>query len=280
MTTKIERKRRFSFRHKAKRIKRGPIGHVVARFGLASRAIIYLTLAGLMADLAVTGHNREADQGGALHDLGATRIGTVLLVVFAIGSVCYTAWRWSEAAFGRQLEHLSRPDRVKAFIEGACYLPFGIAGFAVSGGDTGSANQAGTYRTASASVIHNGAGRVLLGAIGVVIVLVGAFMFSEGPRRSFAGDLQLERTTPAWRRFTMTTGIIGATTRGAVFVLAGVLVIIAAATSSPAKAGGVDAAVRTVAEAPFGRFVLVAAALGVAAFGLFALAEARWRRIG
>jgi hypothetical protein len=280
MTTKTERTRRFSFRHKAKRIKRGPIGHVVARFGLASRAIIYLTLAGLMADLAVTGHNRETDQGGALHDLGATEPGTVLLVVFAIGSVCYTAWRWSEAAFGRQLEHLSRPDRVKAFIEGACYLPFGIAAFAVSGGDTGSADQAGSYRSASASVIHSGAGRVLLGAVGVVIVLVGAFMFSEGPRRSFAGDLQLERTTPAWRRFTMTTGIVGATTRGAVFALAGVLVIVAAATSRPSKAGGVDTAVHAIADAPFGRFVLVAAALGVASFGLFALAEARWRRIG
>jgi len=100
MTTKTERPRRFSFRHKAKRIKRGPIGHVVARFGLGSRAIIYLTLAALMADLAITGHNRETDQGGALHDLGATDLGTVLLVVFAIGSVCYTAWRWSETAFG------------------------------------------------------------------------------------------------------------------------------------------------------------------------------------
>lgn len=280
MTTKTEPKRRFSFRHKAKRLKRGPLGHVVARFGLGSRAIIYLTLAVLMVDLALTGHNRETDQGGALRDLGATDAGTFFLVVFGVGSVCYTAWRWSEAAFGRQLEHLSRGDRVKAFVEGTCYLPFGIAAFTVAGGDSGSADQAGTYRDASAHIMRTTAGRFLIGAVGVVVVVVGAFLFSEGPRRSFVRNLALDDAHPSWQRFTLTTGVIGATTRGLVFAGTGVLVIVAAATASPAKAGGIDTTARTVADAPFGRIVLVIAALGVAAFGLFALAEARWRRIG
>lgn len=280
MTTKTERTRRFSIRHKAKRIKRGPIGHVVARFGLGSRAIIYLTLAALMVDLAITGHNRETDQGGALHDLGATEPGTLLLVVFAIGSVCYTAWRWSEAAFGRQLEHLSRPDRVKAFVEGACYLPFGIAAFSVAIGNSGSADQAGAYRDASGHVMQTTAGRVLVGAVGVAIVVVGAFLASEGPRRSFLGQLSLDNASPRWRSFTLTTGIVGAVTRGIVFMSTGVLVIVAAATASPAKAGGIDTAARTAAATPSGRVVLVVAALGMLAFGLFALAEARWRRIG
>ncbi len=280
MTTKTEPRRRFSFRRKAKRVKRGPIGHVVARFGLGSRAIIYLTLAVLMVDLALTGHDRETDQGGALRDLGATDVGTFFLVVFGVGSVCYTAWRWSEAAFGRQLEHLSRSDRVKAFIEGTCYLPFGIAAFAVTGGDDGSADQAGTYRSTSAHIMQTTAGRYLIGAVGVVVVIVGAFLFSEGPRRSFLRNLDLDDTHPSWRRFTLTTGVIGATTRGIVFAGTGVLVIVAAATATPAKAGGIDTTARTVAHAPFGRVVLVIAALGMAAFGLFALAEARWRRIG
>src|SRR5690349_12735023 len=207
MTTKTERTRRSSFRHKAKRVKRGPIGHVVARFGLGSRAIIYLTLAALMVDLAVTGHNRETDQGGALHDLGATDLGTLLLIVFAVGSVCYTAWRWSEAAFGRQLEHLSRPDRVKALVEGTCYLPFGVAAFSVAIGNSGSADQAGAYRSASARVMQSTAGQVLVGAVGVIVVIVGIFLFSEGPRRSFLPQLALDDVALAWRRFVLTTGI-------------------------------------------------------------------------
>ncbi len=77
----------------------------------------------------------------------------------------------------------------------------------------------------------------------------------------------------------MLAGIIGATTRGSVFALAGVLVVIAAATAAPAKAGGIDSAFRAVAGAPYGRVVLIAGAVGMAAFAVFALAEARWRRV-
>jgi hypothetical protein len=279
MTTKTERTRRFSFRHKAKRIKRGPVGHIVARFGLGSRAIIYLTLAALMVDLAFTGHNRETDQGGALHDLGATDLGTVLLIVFAVGSVCYTAWRWSEAAFGRQLERLSRFERVKAFVEGACYLPFGVAALSVALGNSRGADQAGAYRSASAHVMTTTAGQLLVGAVGVVVVVVGAFLFSEGPRRSFLSQMALDDASSAWLRFIVTTGIIGAVTRGIVFMTTGGLVIVAAATATPAKATGIDATARAAAATPFGRVALVVAALGIVAFGLFALAEARWRRI-
>ncbi|MGH8862005.1 MAG: DUF1206 domain-containing protein [Jatrophihabitantaceae bacterium] len=263
----------------ARRIKRGRFGQGIARFGLASRAIVYLPLAVLMVDLAIAGNRRETDQGGALRDLGTTRIGTVFLIVFAIGAVCYCAWRWAEAALGRHLEKLSATDRVKAFVEGACYLPFGIMAVSVASGDSARARQAGTYRSVSGQVMQSTAGRVLVGAVGLVIVVVGAYLFSEGPRRSFAGNLDLDGASPLSRRVTLATGVVGATTRGTVFALAGVLVVVAAVTASPSKAGGIDTALRTVAHAPFGRVVLVAAAIGIAAFGMFALAEARWREV-
>jgi hypothetical protein len=269
----------MAFRRRARRFKRSFGWRAVARFGLASRAIVYLPLAILMVELALDGHAGETDQGGALRDLGTTRVGTVFLVVFAIGAVCYSAWRWSEAAFGRHLENLSAADRAKAFVEGACYLPFAIMALAVALGDSGRSRQAGTYRSASASVMGTTAGRVLVGAVGVVVVVVGCFLFSEGPRRSFLNNLDFDRTTPGWRRFTLTTGVVGATTRGTVFALAGVLVVVAAATATPRKAGGIDTALRTVAHAPFGRLVLLVAAVGIAAFGLFAIAEARWREV-
>jgi hypothetical protein len=263
----------------AKRVKQGAPGQVIARFGLGSRAIIYFALAVLMVDLAVNGHNRETDQGGALRDLGATAVGTALLVVFAVGAICYSLWRWAEAALGRHLEDISTAGRIKAFVEGACYLPFAVMAIAVVVGDSGRADQAGTYRSTSAQFMHTVAGRLLVGAVGIVVVVVGCFLFSEGPRRSFADNLSFGRAAPAWRRLTLVAGVVGATTRGIVFALAGVLVIYAAVTARPAKAGGIDTALRTVARAPYGRAVLVIAAVGIAAFGVFALAEARWRRV-
>jgi hypothetical protein len=269
-----------ALRRLAKRVKRGPTWRAVARFGLASRAIIYLPLAALMVELALNEPGAgETDQGGALRDLGATVLGTVFLVVFAIGAICYTAWRWSEAALGRHFENLSAADRGKAFVEGLCYLPFGIMAIAVATGDSRRAHQAGTYRSVTADVMRSTPGRLLVGAVGVVIVIVGCFLFSEGPRRSFADNLDFDGAPETARRITLASGVVGSATRGTVFALAGVLVVVAAATASPAKAGGIDTALRTVAHAPFGRVVLLIAAFGIAAFGVFAVAEARWRQV-
>ena len=47
----------------------------------------------------------------------------------------------------------------------------------------------------------------------------------------------------------------------------------------PAKAGGLDKALHTLRNQPFGEFLLILAALGLIAFGIYGLAEARWRRV-
>jgi hypothetical protein len=83
------------------------------------------------------------------------------------------------------------------------------------------------------------------------------------------------RTRQAVRRL----GMVGTTARGLVFALAGVLVIDAAITYDPAKAGGLDKALHTLRNQPFGEFLLILAALGLIAFGIYGLAEARWRRV-
>ena len=63
------------------------------------------------------------------------------------------------------------------------------------------------------------------------------------------------------------------------FALAGGLVIEAAVTYKPAKAGGIDKALLTLRNQPFGEFLLILAALGLIIFGIYGLCEARWRSI-
>jgi Domain of Unknown Function (DUF1206) len=64
-----------------------------------------------------------------------------------------------------------------------------------------------------------------------------------------------------------------------VFALAGVLVIEAAVTYQPSKAGGLDKALLTLRNQPFGEFLLILAALGLIIFGVYGLCEARWRKV-
>jgi len=74
-------------------------------------------------------------------------------------------------------------------------------------------------------------------------------------------------------------GVIGTTARGTVFALAGGLVIEAAVTFDPAKARGLDEALRTFRDRPYGAVALALAAVGLVIFGLYGLCEARWRRV-
>ena len=53
----------------------------------------------------------------------------------------------------------------------------------------------------------------------------------------------------------------------------------AAVTHSPAKSGGIDKALLTLRDRPFGPLLLLAAALGLVVFGIYGLCEARWRRV-
>jgi hypothetical protein len=59
----------------------------------------------------------------------------------------------------------------------------------------------------------------------------------------------------------------------------GAMFVLAAVRYDPAKAGGLDPALKTLAVQPYGQFLLLALAAGIAVFGVFALLESRFRRI-
>jgi hypothetical protein len=47
----------------------------------------------------------------------------------------------------------------------------------------------------------------------------------------------------------------------------------------PQKARGLDGALKTLRDQPYGPYLLGAVALGLVAFGLYGLAEAKYRRV-
>ena len=67
--------------------------------------------------------------------------------------------------------------------------------------------------------------------------------------------------------------------RGLVFVLVGFLIVVAAVRFQPNKAGGLDEALKTLRDQPYGPYLLAVTAIGLVAFGLYGLCEARFRRV-
>jgi hypothetical protein len=92
-------------------------------------------------------------------------------------------------------------------------------------------------------------------------------------------NMQTSQMSPRTRRIVERLGQVGTTARGIVVALAGILVIEAAVTYKPSKAGGIDKALLTLRDQPFGEALLILAAIGLVLFGVYGLSEARWRKI-
>ena len=253
-----------------------------ARIGLGSRALVYGTLAIIVARIAAGGGDTtgsDTDQGSSLQVFGRSPAGVVVLVALAVGVVCYAVWRASEAWLGGADPggHVALA-RVQALIEGVAYLPFGYVALAVAFGDDQAARQGQNYRSLSAGFLTNQAGQALVAVVGAVVVGVGVFFVVQGWRRTFLGHFDFSGSSVLVRRLTTWLGVVGCAGRGLMFVLAGGLVIYAGVTAEPSKAGGIDAALDVLARQRFGRVLLALAAAGFGAFALYALCEARWRR--
>jgi hypothetical protein len=261
---------------RARRATRTPAARLLARAGLTARGILYL-LIGLVAILVAVGSSREADQQGALQLLAGKPYGVVLLWLLAIGFAAYSLWRLSEAAFGVTGEGDGAGPRLKSLVRALAYAFFAYLTIQVISGTQGS--QSKQQQDLTAKMMHHAYGQWLVAVVGLIVVAVGLLLVSEGIRRKFLKFLQLSGLSRRARRVVEWLGVIGTTARGAVFALAGVLIIDAAVTHKASKSGGIDKALLTLRGQPFGEVLLILAALGLIAFGVYGLCEARWRRV-
>jgi Domain of Unknown Function (DUF1206) len=262
----------------ARRASDSTAARALARIGLTARGVLYIII-GWIAVLVALGHSsHEADQQGALQLLASQPYGLVSLWVLGIGFAGYSLWRLSEAAFGVTGEGRGAGPRLKSLARAVVYGFFAYQTFKIISG-AGGGSQAARQEDLTASVMRHSGGRWLVGVVGLIIVIVGAVLILEGIRRKFMKFLQLSHLSPRARRIVEWLGVIGTAARGAVFALAGVLVIDAAVTYKPAKAGGIDKALLTLRGQPAGEFLLIIAALGLIIFGAYGLCEARWRRV-
>jgi hypothetical protein len=203
--------------------------------------------------------------------------GMVLLWLLAIGFVAYALWRLSEAAFGVTGEGNGAGPRLKSLGRAIVYAFFASVTVKVISGTAN--NQSRQQQDLTAKVMQHSGGRWLVGIVGIVVVIVGLVLITEGLRRKFLKLLQLSGLSLTARSVVTWLGTIGTTARGIVFALAGVLVVDAAVTHKAARSGGIDKALLTLRDQPFGEILLILAALGLIIFGVYGLCEARWRKV-
>jgi hypothetical protein len=250
---------------------------VLARVGLGAKALIYVLIGYLALRIAFGRASTEADQRGALEVVARQPGGAVLLWLLAAGLVCCALWLARCVLTGVPGEGDGVGARAKAAVSGLVYLALAVNAVAIAL-HSAQQSEAGKQQTWSATVMAHTGGRFAIGAAGLIVIAVGCVQVYEAMRRKFLDHLDLGTVTPATRRSVEWLGVVGSTARGLVVALTGVLLMIAAIDYDPAKARGLDGALRSLAHTAVGPWLLVLAGVGLITFGVFGAAEARWQR--
>lgn len=254
---------------------------VAARAGFVARGAIYL-LIGIIALEIALGKGGQADRGGALSQIAAKSYGTFVLWLLVVGFAGLALWRFSEAAFGAVgPDGHDASERLKSLARALLYSFFFVSTLQLVTGTSSSATANGNSQsqTLTARVMTHGGGRLLVGLIGLVVLVIGAMLAREGWKKEFLKRMDFGGASFGVRSLVEKLGVVGGVARGTVVAVAGVFLIIAAVRFSPSKAEGIDGSLRAFAHTPLGPFLLILVALGLIAFGLFSWCEARWRRV-
>jgi hypothetical protein len=244
-----------------------------ARAGFVVSGLLHL-IVGYLAVRVAFGDKGAADQSGALAALAAKPGGPIALWIAAGLLLTLGLWRVVETIVGRSNDRTAEDsspgmlDRAKTFGTAIVYLAFAYSAFGYARGAGKSAGERNS--TLSARLMQSTVGTLAQIACGVGILAIGGYHIYKGGSRNFVDDL-MGHSGALVRR----VGLVGYIAKGTVIAIAGVLVIVAACASEPAKATGLDGALKALGAQPYGAALLIAAGVGMITYGLYSFAMAR-----
>ena len=248
-----------------------------ARLGIAAYGVTHILIAVLALQVAFGHHGERADQTGAFQDLAQQPFGQVLLWVVVIGFVAVVLWRLEQAIWGFTYESDRTKKLRKRLTNVGNALVFGVLAALAAMTAVGSGGGGGG-QGATAGVLGLPGGQLVVGAVGIGIVVVGAVKVVEGSQKKFLEDMSVPADR-AQRATVERTGQVGSVAKGITIALIGVLVVIAAVRFRPEEASGLDVALKTLAAQQFGPYLLAVIAIGLAAYGVFCFFDARYHRV-
>ena len=250
----------------------------VARAGYPISGVLHLLIAYTIVRIAL-GFGGNADQAGALATLAGSG-GALPLWIVAGGLIALAMWRLAETVLGLHPAERSDADRRESTISNRlkafglalvyCAVAFTAIQFALDVSRRGSGQTAGL----SARLMQSVGGKAVLVIAGFVMAAIGAYYVHKGVTRKFLKDLRVRGG-----RLITVLGVFGHVGEGSVLFAVGLSVVAATYLSDPAKATGLDAAVKWLGHTRFGTPILIVAAAGFAAYGLYSIALARYSRM-
>jgi hypothetical protein len=268
-----------------RRAARHPWLEPLARLGYAAKGIVYFVVGLLAAQAAFGAGGKTTDTSGALSSIVTQPFGKFLLAIVAIGLIGYALWRLVQTFFDpehaqEQTDTKQIAQRIGYAFSGFAYLGLAwtAAGliFGVGGGGNSNSNATQDW---TARLMAQPFGQWLVGLAGLVVLGVGLSYFYQAYKAKFRQELKMREMSRTEQTWATRLGRFGIAARGVVFSIIGIFLIQAALQSDASQARGLGGALAALAAQPFGPWLLGIVALGLIAYSIYSIVEARYRQI-
>ncbi len=255
----------------------------LARAGFAARGVLYLVVGLLAIQFAVGDESSSnVNQTGAIEAVIEQPGGKFLVILIIAGVVALFAFRGIQAALGDPIEGEEATDRLRFAGKAAIYAVMVVSFTKVlvdnwsSAAETGRGQGDRSQKEATSFLFDLPAGRLIVGAVGLGFIAFAGHQFvTKAVKASFMKRLA---PPPTASDAVETVGRIGYAARSVIFATIGVFLIVAAVQYQADESKGLSGSLRQMAQYGWGDFILWAIAIGLFLFGVFCLAESRYRR--
>lgn len=249
----------------------------LARYGFAGRGAVYLVIGLLAMQVARGRPGEDADHHGAFSAIKDQPLGGPLLALLGLSFAAYASWRLLEGLVGHREADGARRTAKRLHSLGRV-VAYGTMAFTTVRFLLEDESKDRT-RAHAGTLMEASWGRVAVCAIGAAVAVAGLYMAYRGLVGKCLKKLDLHKASATVRAVAGPIGLVGLTSRGLAYALMGAFLVRAAVTFDPDDAKGLDAALKALLEAPYGRPLLALTAVGLVTFGLWSFLEARYRRV-
>jgi hypothetical protein len=242
--------------------------------GYATSGLLHLLIGWIALQVALGGSSgKNADQSGALASLAGNGAGKAALWVGVVGFLGLALWQVTDALVGHPGDDKDAwGGRAKAGGKAIVYLALGWSAFQFARGKTSNGRSQSVDFTSK--LLDKPGGRAVVIVIGLAIIGVGIYHVYKGWKKKFLQDLQ---DHPG--RWATRAGRVGYIAKGIALAIVGFLFVAAGVHKQAKEASGLDGALKSLRDQAFGPALLVAMAVGFAAFGLYSFSRARHAKV-
>jgi len=258
-----------------------PLMEALTRFGYGVRGLIYIVMGLLALQVTLGKGGALASPQGAIAAIGKQPAGRILLWVVLVGLISYALWGVVRAV----MDPLHKGHDPKGLLARFGFLTsaFGYAililpTYGYITGASKTANGSGTQNFI-AKIMAMPWGRWVIGILGLIVLVGGLYQLYLGFSAGFERQFQTYALTPKEVKLATDVGRFGTSARGVVLALVGILISLAAYRANPSQKVGMDTALATLLNQPYGIWLLGVVAVGLIAFGVYSVLCAFWFRL-